>query len=233
MTGISIDILSEKIPLTEREEKYLNAEKEAKAAAETEAYTEKTENYHRWAAFKGYCKANVLGIVLGVTAGVIAFGFLSLAGVPLLAPIGAAFVSVGIAMWFIKKGVEQVAKENKASIDYGKTTFRSLSTAVFAEIKQGLKVICGKSEKIEKAFPVLTPPVEAVNSSVSVTHENLGRSPTPTPIPVFSHLNSRSEKSTGCFSFFFSRNKEPLTKSLPVQDMESMPSNTSSLFSPS
>lgn len=117
-------------PANDIENDTLYAEKEAKKelAKEEEIYTEKKVNHHYRAALRGYLKVIALGIILGLVAGGIAFAFLSLASIALLAPIGAAVVGVAITTWTIKKGVSQVAEENKDTMECGKTIFRGPST---------------------------------------------------------------------------------------------------------
>ncbi|MES2141572.1 MAG: hypothetical protein V4471_01620 [Pseudomonadota bacterium] len=113
-------------PDNPNEEAMLDAEKRDKLAKRNEVYTEKSINHHYWSTLKGYFKSIVLGIVLGFVGGGIAFAFLSLAGVPFLAPIGAAVVGVVAAILTVKTGINQVIKKNKSTVECGPTIFREV-----------------------------------------------------------------------------------------------------------
>ncbi len=139
-----------KDPANTMEEAYLAAEAELKQPPKkTEAYTEKNINNHRWSAFKGYWKVFALGLVTEtVLLAPLLPLLIALHFFPASIPLMAAVVVVGvlgvvITTWTMKTGFKQVAEENKATIDYGKTTFREFgdhSSSVFAEIKQGFQI---------------------------------------------------------------------------------------------
>lgn len=150
-------------------------EKEDKLVEEKELYAKKTVNHHYINKIKGYCIAFAVGIAFGFVAGLIGFAFLSLASVPLLAPLGATIIGVGVALWKIKCGIDQVEKENKATIENGVIEFRDITPPVFSRIKEWLRTILhfvlgGNIKPVESAVvePTIatTPVVSAADSPV-------------------------------------------------------------------
>ena len=113
-------------PDNSNEEAILAAERTDKLAKRNELYTKKIINHHYWSILKGYFKSIVLGIILGFVSGGIAFTFLSLAGVPFLAPIGAAVVGVVATILTVKTGINQVIKKNKSTVECGPAIFREV-----------------------------------------------------------------------------------------------------------
>lgn len=172
-----------KNPDNPNEAALLYAEEKDKLTKKNEAYTEKSIRHHYWSTLKGYSKTIVFGIVLGFVGGGIAFAFLSLAGVPFLAPIGAAMAGFGIVTYTIKRGIEQVDMKNKSTVECGSTVFREVSNVDCLENQDVHKPALDK-----KAAPPL-PLYSGKNHNLDTSSE-----PPKKHCSLFSFFNRATEK---------------------------------------